>query len=48
RVDGQRASLLTINKSGNTSTLEIVDRIKTMMPALRNLVPESLNIDPVA
>ncbi|MEX3930308.1 efflux RND transporter permease subunit [Paraburkholderia phymatum] len=48
RVNGQRASLLTINKSGNTSTLEIVDRIKNMMPALRNLVPESLNIDPVA
>ncbi|MBN3753023.1 efflux RND transporter permease subunit [Paraburkholderia sp. Tr-20389] len=48
RVDGQRASLLTINKSGNTSTLEIVDRIKTMMPALHNLVPESLKIDPVA
>ncbi|MGF6596190.1 multidrug efflux pump subunit AcrB [Paraburkholderia sp. GAS448] len=48
RVNGQRASLLTINKSGNTSTLEIVDRIKTMMPVLRNLVPESLNIDPVA
>ncbi|MEM5438031.1 efflux RND transporter permease subunit [Paraburkholderia diazotrophica] len=48
RVNGQRASLLTINKSGNTSTLEIVDRIKSMMPALHNLVPESLNIDPVA
>ena len=48
RVDGQRASLLTINKSGNTSTLEIVDRIKEMMPTLRNLVPTSLNIDPVA
>jgi len=48
RVDGQRAALLTINKSGNTSTLEIVDRIKKMMPTLRNLVPESLNIDPVA
>jgi len=48
RVDGQRASLLTINKSGNTSTLEIVDRIKEMMPTLRNLVPSSLNIDPVA
>ncbi|TDG03467.1 efflux RND transporter permease subunit [Paraburkholderia guartelaensis] len=48
RVDGQRASLLTINKSGNTSTLEIVDRIKEMMPTLRNLVPPSLNIDPVA
>ena len=40
--------MLTINKSGNTSTLEIVDRIKKMMPTLRNLVPASLNIDPVA
>ncbi|WP_133649839.1 efflux RND transporter permease subunit [Paraburkholderia flava] len=48
RVNGQRASLLTINKSGNTSTLEIVDRIKNMMPVLHNLVPASLNIDPVA
>ena len=48
RVNGQRASLLTINKSGNTSTLEIVDRIKAMMPALRNLVPPSMSIDPVA
>ncbi|WP_322061276.1 efflux RND transporter permease subunit [Paraburkholderia sp. J63] len=48
RVNGQRASLLTINKSGNTSTLEIVDRIKEMMPALRNLVPPSMSIDPVA
>ncbi|NLP61180.1 efflux RND transporter permease subunit [Paraburkholderia sacchari] len=48
RVNGQRASLLTINKSGNTSTLEIVDRIKAMMPALHNIVPSSFNIDPVA
>jgi len=48
RVNGQRAALLTINKSGNTSTLEIVDRIKEMMPTLRNLVPPSMSIDPVA
>ena len=48
RVNGTRASLLTIDKSGNTSTLDIVDDIKAMMPALRNLVPPSLNIDPVA
>ncbi|QGZ60314.1 efflux RND transporter permease subunit [Paraburkholderia acidisoli] len=48
RVDGQRASMLSINKTGNTSTLEIVDRIQSMMPTLRNLVPPSLNIDPVA
>jgi CzcA family heavy metal efflux pump len=48
RVNGQRASLLTINKSGNTSTLDIVQRIKDMMPTLQNLVPSSMKIDPVA
>jgi len=48
RVNGQRASLLTIDKSGNTSTLDIVDDIKNMMPTLRNLVPPSMKIDPVA
>ncbi|MBB5500260.1 multidrug efflux pump subunit AcrB [Paraburkholderia sp. MM5384-R2] len=30
------------------STLDIVERIKTMMPTLRHLVRPSLNIDPVA
>ncbi|PXW29518.1 efflux RND transporter permease subunit [Paraburkholderia caballeronis] len=48
RVDGQRAALLTISKSGNTSTLAIVDRIKAMMPTLHNLVPPSMAIDPVS
>ena len=48
RVNGERAALLTINKSGNASTLDIVNRIKDMMPKLRSLVPESLRIDPVA
>ncbi|MDR5750727.1 MULTISPECIES: efflux RND transporter permease subunit [unclassified Caballeronia] len=48
RLDGTRASLLTINKSGNASTLDIVARVKALLPTLRGLVPESLKIDPVA
>src|ERR1700761_1001565 len=48
RVDGTRASLLTINKSGNASTLDIVARVKNLLPTLRGMVPESLRIEPVA
>ncbi|MGI4816187.1 MAG: efflux RND transporter permease subunit [Janthinobacterium lividum] len=48
RVNGQRASLLSVQKSGNASTLDIVDRIKALMPTLKNMVPASLNIDPVS
>ncbi|SAL79437.1 acriflavin resistance protein [Caballeronia choica] len=48
RLDGTRASLLTINKSGNASTLDIVARVKALLPTLRGLVPESLKIEPVA
>ncbi len=32
RVDGQRASLLTIQKTGNASTLDIISGIKAMLP----------------
>ncbi|SAL45265.1 acriflavin resistance protein [Caballeronia terrestris] len=48
RLDGTRASLLTINKSGNASTLDIVSRVKALLPTLKGLVPESLKIEPVA
>jgi multidrug efflux pump subunit AcrB len=48
RVDGKRASLLTVNKSGNASTLDIVSRIKSLLPTLHALVPDSLRIDPVS
>jgi multidrug efflux pump subunit AcrB len=48
RLDGTRASLLTINKSGNASTLDIVARVKALLPTLHGLVPESLKIEPVA
>jgi len=48
RVNGNRAALLTVNKSGNASTLDIVSRIKELLPTLHALVPDSLRIDPVS
>ena len=48
RVDGQRASLLNILKTGNASTLDIVkgvrakvDSIKTQLPAALRMIPLS-------
>ena len=32
RVDGQRAALMTIQKTGNASTLAIIDRVKELLP----------------
>jgi CzcA family heavy metal efflux pump len=48
RVDGTRAALLTVNKSGNASTLDIVSRVKELLPTLRGLVPDSLDIEPTS
>ncbi len=48
RVDGQRASLLTIQKAGNASTLDVIAGIKQMLPQIRSTVPPDLNIKPLA
>lgn len=48
RVDGQRATLMTIQKTGNTSTLDIIDRIKALMPQIRDSAPPELNIRALA
>ncbi len=45
RSDGKRSVLLTIFKSGSTSTLEVVDQIKEMLPNLRAAAPVGMNID---
>lgn len=45
RRDGQRSVLLTILKSGGASTLEIVNRIKALVPVLRATAPEGMQID---
>ena len=48
RVDGQRASLLTIQKAGNASTLDVISGIKNMLPVIKSSVPPELEIKPLA
>ncbi|MGH9913867.1 MAG: efflux RND transporter permease subunit, partial [Pyrinomonadaceae bacterium] len=44
RENGRRSSLLTILKSGNASTLDIVDRVKQVLPRIQSTLPPELNI----
>ncbi len=44
RVNGQRSALLTIQKAGSYSTLDIIDGIKKMLPQIKLTVPPSLDI----
>ncbi|MFZ3032753.1 MAG: efflux RND transporter permease subunit [Parvibaculum sp.] len=46
-VNGARSVLMTILKSGATSTLAIVEGIKSRLPALQEVLPPSLKIVPV-
>jgi multidrug efflux pump subunit AcrB len=48
RVNGQRASLLTVQKSGTTSTLNIIAGIKALLPQIKATVPAQLDIKPLA
>ena len=47
RVDGRRAALMTILKSGSVSTLAIVDGVKSLLPRLQETLPPSLRIAPI-
>jgi len=48
RVNGSRAALLTIQKVGNASTLDIIDNIKTSLPRIEAGLPPELTIKPLA
>jgi multidrug efflux pump subunit AcrB len=48
RVDGQRASLITIQKSGNVSTLDIIKRIRDRLPLIAASLPPQLRIQPLS
>jgi len=48
RVDGQRAALLTIQKAGNASTLDVIAGIKKLLPQIQATVPPELSITPLA
>ncbi|NVN11195.1 efflux RND transporter permease subunit, partial [Nguyenibacter vanlangensis] len=47
RVDGRHASLMTIQKTGNASTLDIISQIKGRLPQVRAASPPALRIDPI-
>jgi multidrug efflux pump subunit AcrB len=44
RHNGQRAALLTVLKNGGSSTLDIVSRIKEILPRIRSTLPTALNL----
>jgi multidrug efflux pump subunit AcrB len=44
RHNGARAALLTVLKNGGSSTLDIVDRLKAMLPRVRSTLPAALNL----
>jgi CzcA family heavy metal efflux pump len=48
RVDGQRASLMIVMKTGSASTLKIIDNVKTDLPHIRDQLPPALNIRPIS
>jgi multidrug efflux pump subunit AcrB len=47
RRDGHRAVLMSVLKTGSSSTLDIIREIKSRLPQLRESLPTSLNVDTI-
>jgi CzcA family heavy metal efflux pump len=45
RVNGTRAVLMSIQKTGVASTLDIISKVKGLIPKIRESLPESLNLN---
>jgi len=48
RVDGQRASLLSVQKTGKSSTLDIIRDVRAQLPLILAQLPPVLRIKPIA
>jgi multidrug efflux pump subunit AcrB len=48
RVNGQRSVLLTIQKAGDSSTLDVISGIKSILPRIAATVPPQLKMSPLA
>ena len=48
RVNGQRSVLLTIQKAGSASTLNVISGIKALLPQIKSTLPPQLQIQPLA
>jgi multidrug efflux pump subunit AcrB len=47
RQDGTRGSLLSILKTGGASTLDIIERVKAVLPRVKAVVPPELELRPL-
>jgi multidrug efflux pump subunit AcrB len=47
RVDGRRAVLMTIQKSGSASTLDVINGVKSLLPKIRESLPSGLDLTAV-
>lgn len=47
-VNGQRASLLTVQKTGSSSTLDIIRSIRDRLPSISSSLPPQLRITPLS
>jgi multidrug efflux pump subunit AcrB len=48
RADGQQSVLLTIEKAGSASTLNVIAGIKSLLPYIQTTVPPQLQMKPLA
>jgi CzcA family heavy metal efflux pump len=48
RVDGQRSSLLSIQKTGDSSTLDIIANVRAQLPSILAQLPPALKLTPIA
>lgn len=48
RVNGTRASLLTIQKNGNASTLDIISNVKRLLPIIETGLPPEMEVQPLS
>jgi CzcA family heavy metal efflux pump len=47
RLEGKRAALMSILRIGTTSTLDVINAIKTKLPQIRTALPPELKIQPI-
>ena len=47
RQDGTRGSLLSVLKTGGASTLDIIERVKAVLPRVKAVVPPELELRPL-
>ena len=48
RVDGKRSALMSIQKNGNASTLDIISGIKALLPQILAGLPPALEVKPLS